>query len=144
MQMKVKLKVKKLDPRAVLPAYAHPGDAGMDVFALERTALKPGARMVVKTGISMEIPEGYVGLIWDKSGLAMKEGVKTIGGVIDAGYRGEVLVGVVNLSDKEYVFEAGHKVAQMLIQKVKSCAIVEADGLSETKRGAGGFGSTGK
>jgi dUTP pyrophosphatase len=74
----------------------------------------------------------------------MKEGIKTVGGVIDSGYRGEVMVGVINLSDKEYVFEAGHKVAQMLIQKIESCEIVEADGLTETKRGKGGFGSTGK
>ncbi len=138
------LKAKKLDPRATLPAYAHPGDAGMDFFALERTAIASGARTAVKTGISIEIPESHAGLFWDKSGLSMHDGLKTLGGVIDAGYRGEVMIGIVNLGTKEYVFEAGHKVAQLLIQRVEHCDISEADGLSETKRGQGGFGSTGK
>lgn len=140
----MKLKWKKLDPAAVPPAYAHPGDAGMDFFALERTVLKHGERKGVRTGISIEIPKGCVGRFWDKSGIGIREGLKTLGGVIDAGYRGEVLVGMINLSDKEYVFETGHKVAQLLIQKVEHCDIEESDDLSETKRGKGGFGSTGK
>ena len=137
-------KFKKLDPVAIPPAYAHPGDAGMDFFALEKTAIKPGERKGVRTGISIEIPAGCVGLFWDKSGIGIREGLKTLGGVIDAGFRGEVLVGMINLSDKEYVFEAGHKVAQLLIQKVERCDIEGTDDLSETKRGKGGFGSTGK
>ncbi len=140
----MKLKCKKLSPSATAPAYAHPGDAGMDFFALERTVLKPGERKAIHTGISIEIPKGCVGLFWDKSGIGIREGLKTLGGVIDAGYRGEVLVGMINLSDKEYVFEAGHKVAQMLIQKVEHCDVKESKDLSDTKRGKGGFGSTGK
>ena len=142
--MPVNIKFKKLHPAAIPPSYAHPGDAGMDFFALEKTALKPGERKAIRTGISIEIDEGYAGLFWDKSGIAIREGLKTIGGVIDAGYRGEILIGMINLSDKEYVFEAGHKVAQMLVQKVEHCQIKEASGLSQTKRGTGGFGSTGK
>jgi len=138
------IRIKKLDSRAAMPAYVHPGDAGMDLFALEDTVLAPGELKAVKTGISMEIPDGHVGLIWDKSGIAIKEGLKVMGGVVDSGYRGEIMVGMVNLSKKEYRFEAGHKVAQMLIQKVEHPEIVEASELTETKRGAGGFGSTGK
>ena len=140
----MKLKVLKLDPNAKLPAYAHLGDAGMDFFALERTIIKPGEYIAVKTGISIEIPKGYVGLFWDKSGLSIKNGLKLLGGVIDSGYRGEILIGITNLGKSEYVFEAGHKVAQMLIQKVESLEIVEVDKLADTSRGNKGFGSTGK
>ncbi len=140
----MKLKWKKLDPGAIAPAYAHPGDAGLDFFSLERTIIPPGARKAIRTGISMEIPEGHVGLFWDKSGLAIRDGLTTLGGVIDAGYRGEVQILMLNVSDKEYVFEAGHKVAQLLIQKVEHPDIAESEGLSETRRGTGGFGSTGR
>lgn len=140
----MKIKFKKLNPSAKLPAYAHPGDAGIDFFALEKTVIRPGERLVVKTGISMELPHGYVGLFWDKSSIGIKEGIKTIGGVIDAGYRGEVMVGIVNLSEKEYVFEVGHKVAQMLIQEVELAEIEEVADLNTSSRGQGGFGSTGK
>ena len=100
--------------------------------------------MAVRTGIAAQIPEGYVGLVWDKSGIAIKEGIKTLGGVIDSGYRGEILVGMINLGDKDYVFETGHKLAQLLIQKVEHIEVVEVRELSETPRGKGGFGSTGK
>jgi dUTP pyrophosphatase len=142
--MAMKIKIKKVHPDAKLPAYAHPGDAGMDFFALEKTVLKPGQRTTVRTGISMEIPHGYTGLFWDKSSIAIKQGLKVIGGVIDAGYRGEVLIGMINLGLEDYVFEAGHKVSQMLIQKVESPDIVETEELSDASRGVNGFGSTGK
>ena len=140
----MKLTIKKLHPNAILPSYAHPGDAGLDMYALEDTTIAPGQRLVIQTGISMEIPLGYVGLIWDKSGVVTKYGIKTIGGVIDAGYRGEVGVGMLNTSNVPYTFEAGHKVTQILIQKVESVEVVEVDELSDTSRGTGGFGSTGK
>ena len=140
----MKMKVLKLDPRAKLPAYAHSGDAGMDFFALEKTIIRPGEYLGVKTGVSVEIPQGFVGLFWDKSGLSVKNGLKLLGGVIDAGYRGEILIGIINLSKTEYVFEAGHKVAQMLIQKVESPEIVEVQELADSSRGNKGFGSTGK
>ena len=138
------LRIKKLDPAAKLPSRAHEYDAGLDLYALEKTILKSGERKAVRTGIALEIPEGYVGLIWDKSGIAIKEGIKTLGGVVDEGYRGEVLVGTINLSAEEYVFEAGHKVAQILIQKVEQMEIEEVSELTDTTRGQGGFGSTGK
>ena len=92
----------------------------------------------------MEIPNGHVGLFWDKSGLAIKEGIKLLGGVIDAGYRGEILIGVINLGKSEYVFETGHKVAQLLIQNVESPDITEVAELGASARGQKGFGSTGK
>ena len=140
----MKILVKRLHPDAKLPSYAHPGDAGMDLFAVERTVVKAGERTAVKTGVSMEIPDGYVGLIWDKSGVAVKGGMKALGGVIDSGYRGEILVGIGNIGSTDYVFEAGHKVAQMLIQKIERPEIELADSLSDTSRGHGAFGSTGK
>jgi dUTP pyrophosphatase len=138
------LKIKKLHPDAKVPHYAHHDDAGFDLFAIENTLIKKGERKAVATGISMEIPEGYVGLIWDKSGIGIKEGLKSLGGVVDSSYRGEVLIGMVNLSEKDYTFEKGHKVAQMLIQKKERVDFEEVKELSDTKRGIGGFGSTGK
>src|SRR5690606_27542145 len=93
----MELKIKKLHPDAKLPTYAHQGDAGFDLYAIETVTIPVGARVLVGTGIAMEIPLGYVGLIWDKSGLAMNHGLKNLGGVIDAGYRGEKKAGVVNL-----------------------------------------------
>ena len=138
------LKVKKLHPDATLPKYNHADDAGMDFFAVEDVELAPGERTSVPTGIAMEIPIGYVGLLWDKSGVAHKGGIKTLGGVIDSGYRGEVKIGVINLSNEKYIFQKGHKVAQMLIQKVEKVEIEEAEELSDTVRGEKGFGSSGK
>ncbi len=138
------LPVKKLDPAATLPTYAHEGDAGADLFALEEVVVAPGERVSIRTGVAFAIPQGFVGLIWDKSGLSHKHGLKTFGGVIDAGYRGEVMVGTMNLGSEPYTLAAGHKVAQLLLQEVTSATVVEVDELDDTARGAGGFGSTGK
>ncbi len=138
------LNVKKLHPEAKLPSYAHPGDAGMDICALEETILSPGKPVRVKTGVAVHIPEGYVGLCWDRSGLSTNHALKTLGGVIDSGYRGEVMVGMINLGDTAYTIGSGDRIAQMLIQKVEAPEIVEVPELSETSRGEGGFGSTGK
>ncbi|MEK7586662.1 MAG: dUTP diphosphatase [Patescibacteria group bacterium] len=138
------LKIKKLNLEAKVPSYAHPGDAGLDLFALQEVILKPGEFTRIQTGVAIEIPTGNVGLIWDKSGMAANFGLKILGGVVDAGYRGEVQVGMINLSQKSYTIEKHHKVAQMLIQKVESPEIKEVDELSDTARGSGGFGSTGK
>ena len=140
----MKLKIKKLDSEAIVPCYSHPDDAGFDLFSIKDIEIAPRSRVQIPTGIAMEIPEGFVGLIWDKSGLSHKNGLKTLGGVIDAGYRGEVKVGLINLSSEIYLLEKGHKVAQMIIQKKETCEIVEVDELSDTSRGEGGFGSTGK
>lgn len=142
--MPLTLKIKRLREDAKIPHYAHPGDAGLDLYAAESVTLAPNARAAVPTGIAMEIPEGHVGLIWDKSGLSVKHGLKTLGGVVDSGYRGEVLVGIINLSDDEYTIRKGEKVAQMIIQRKETIVIEEAEELSDTSRGEGGFGSTGK
>jgi dUTP pyrophosphatase len=138
------LKIKKLVPDAVLPSYAHPGDAGLDMYANETVIINPGESVKIKTGISIEIPDGYVGLVWDKSGLSTNHKIKTLGGVIDSGYRGESLIGLINLGQEPYTIEKGHKVAQMLIQKIERVDVVEVGELADTTRGAGGFGSTGK
>ncbi len=140
----MKLKIKKLHEDAVVPKYAHEDDAGFDLFAVKDVLVKVGERIAIHTGIAMEIPEGFVGLIWDKSGIAIKEGIKTVGGVVDSAYRGEIMIGVINFSEKDYTFLKGHKVAQMLIQKKEKIDFEEVAELTETKRGEGGFGSTGK
>ena len=137
------IKFQKILAEAIIPYYAHPGDAGMDIFSAEESIIKAGERKNVRTGLKMELPEGFVGLVWDKSGLALKNGIKTMAGVIDSNYRGEIEIVLVNLSGQDYKVEKGQKIAQMLIQKVEQAEIEEAQKLSETKRNEGGFGSTG-
>lgn len=140
----MEIKVKKIDKEALLPVYANIDDAGADLFCAKETVVLAGKRGLVPTGISMEIQEGYVGLIWDKSGLAVKSGITTIAGVIDASYRGEIMVAVFNLSDEPHTFSVGNKIAQILIQPIIKGNFVEADILSNTERNDKGFGSTGK
>ncbi len=142
--MSLTLKIIRLDKDLPMPTYSYPGDAAFDLTASEKITLLPGERVQIKTGLKMEIPEGFVGFIWDKSGLSHKSGLKTLGGVVDSGYRGEVMVGIINLSKDSYIFERGNKVAQMCIQKKEVVNIVEVDEISDTVRGSGGFGSTGK
>jgi len=137
------IKIKRLTESAKLPTYAKEGDAGMDFYADESLVLAPGDRRGISTGISKQIPTGYVGLIWDKSGVAFKGGLKTMGGVLDSGYRGEIKIILHNLSTESYSIEKGNKVAQMLIQAVEQRELVEVDSLEESDRGEGGFGSTG-
>lgn len=140
----MQLKIKKLHPDAKLPTYAHATDAGMDLYAVADTVILARQRVRVSTGIAMAIPDGYVGLVWDKSGISYKSGLKVIGGVADAGYRGEIFIGIMNTTDEDYIFQKGDKVAQMLIQKVEHPELVEVDELDDTLRGTGAFGSTGK
>jgi len=137
------IEIKKLTATAIIPKYVHTNDAGMDFYAGESMVIKAGERVLVPTGIAMAIPSGYVGLIWDKSGMAAKFGLKTMAGVIDAGYRGEIKIVIHNLSNRDYQVEKGTKIAQMLIQKVEQKEIVEVTELDSTARGEGGFGSTG-
>jgi len=139
----IKIKVKKLNFEAKIPKYAYKYDAGMDLFSVENVVLSAGEIKVCKTGIAMKIPVGFVGLIWDKSGVAGKFGIKTMGGVIDSGYRGEIGIILKNLSGKDYKVNKGDKIAQMLIQEVKCPTMEEVDELDDTDRGDGGFGSTG-
>ena len=128
-----------------LPSYAYEGDAAFDLYSREDMTVAPGARVAVPTGIALAIPEGYVGLVWDKSGLAIKQGLKTLGGVIDSGYRGEIMVGIFNTGAETYVFKKGEKVAQMIIQEKEVVHIEEVDELdNDTHRGDKGFGSSGK
>lgn len=138
------IQFKKLHVDAVTPIYSHDNDGGFDLCASESITLAPMQRASVPTGIALAIPDGYVGLVWDKSGVSHKGGIKTLGGVVDAGYRGEIFVGVINLSDKAYTFEKWHKVAQMIIQERIKANFVEVDMLDDTTRGEKGFGSTGK
>lgn len=140
----MQLKIKKLNENAKVPNFAHDDDAGMDLFCSEEITLESHVPTQVSTGIALEIPEGHVGLIWDKSGLSHKFALKTLGGVIDSGYRGEIKVGMFNLGKESHIFNVGDKVAQILIQKVEHPEILEVDELDNTERGEGGFGSTGK
>jgi len=135
--------IKKLTPDAKIPVFAQAGDAGMDLYSIEDTVLKPGQRISCKTGIAVKIPEGYVGLVWDKSGPSHKFGVKTLGGVFDSNYTGEYLIGLVNLGMEDYEIKKGQKIAQVIFQKVEAPEIEEINELPQTNRGAGGFGSTG-
>lgn len=139
----MQLQIKKLTDSAVVPVFAHKADAGMDLCANEAVTIAPGERAVISTGIAMAIPEGYVGLIWDKSGVSTKKGLKTLAGVIDASYRGEVKVCLLNTGREVQEFAVGDKIAQMLIQKVEQPHIAIVASLDETSRGEGGFGSTG-
>lgn len=139
----MQLKIKKVRDDARTPTRAHHDDAGIDIYACGNHIVAPHETAMIPAGIAIEIEEGYVALIWDKSSIGSKS-IKTLGGVIDAGYRGEISLMVHNLSDTPYTFLHGHKVAQMLIQKVEFPDIVEAEELSDSKRGTGGFGSTGK
>lgn len=140
----MQIKIKKLHPDAKIPSYAHSGDAGFDLFAAEEHTINPGERVWIKTGLALEIPDGYVGLTWDKSSMAFKYGLKSMGGVIDSGYRGEIQVCLYNVSKESYTISQGDKVAQMLIQKVEQAQFIEVDQLSDSSRGEGAFGSTGK
>ena len=139
----MELKVTRLFKDAKLPQYGHKGDAGLDVFSVIDVILEPMQALPVPTGVKMAIPEDYVGLIWDKSGIAL-HGIHCLAGVIDSGYRGEVKIVMINLSRKPFVISKGMKIAQMLVQPVISMEVIESDELAETVRGEGGFGSTGK
>ena len=129
----MKIKIKKLNPEAILPSYAHKGDAGLDLFSCENCILQPGERKLISTGISAELPEGYVALIWDKSGLAAS-GIKTMGGVIEHTYRGEYKVIMLNTTKEDYEIKKAQKIAQLLIQPIVTIEVDEVKKLSETER----------
>jgi dUTP pyrophosphatase len=142
----VELQVRRLDPRARLPAYAHDGDAGLDLATTEDLELAPGQRAAAPTGLAVAIPFGWVGLVHPRSGLARRHGltVANAPGTIDAGYRGEVQVLLVNLGDEPVSLAAGERVAQLLLQRVGHAEVREVGELDDTTRGSGGFGSTGR
>jgi len=139
------LKFKRLVPEAVLPAYAHPSDAGMDLRSVDELTIAPGARALVHTGLVVLLPPMYEAQVRPRSGLALKSGVTVLNtpGTIDSGYRGEVGVILANFGDAPFVVKKGDKIAQMVIAPVTQPTVVETDVIDETDRGAGGFGSTG-
>ena len=139
------VKFRKIDPAAILPSYAHPGDAGMDVRSVEDLVVESGGRKLVRTGLVMMLPPGYEAQVRPRSGLALKNGVTVLNtpGTIDEGYRGEVGVILANLGTEPFRVEKGAKIAQIVIAPCTRAEIVETAEVDETARGAGGFGSTG-
>ena len=142
----VQVQVRRLDPGVPLPAYAHPGDAGADLSTTVDLTLEPGERALVPTGIGIAMPEGFVGLVHPRSGLAARCGVSIVNapGTVDAGYRGEIKVMLINLDPREaVVLNRGDRIAQLVVQQVERARFVEVDELPASARGAGGHGSTG-
>lgn len=142
----LKIEITKLRSDASIPAYAYPGDAGMDLRAVESLEIAPFERALVPTGLAIAIPEGYAGFVQPRSGLAIKQGVTVLNtpGLIDSHYRGELKVALINL-DSKAIFEVhpGDRIAQLVIKKVECVEWDLVDSLDETERGSGGFGSSG-
>lgn len=139
----MKIKIKKLKENAKLPTYGHPGDVGMDMYAMETVTIPPMGHHRFWHGFALEFAEGYAGIVKDKSSIS-KIGLHTMGGVFDAGYRGEYNTHLVNLSGEPYTVEEGDKVGQLVILPVVIAELEETDSLGESVRGEKGFGSTGK
>jgi dUTP pyrophosphatase len=142
----VEISIKRLDGGLPLPSYAHPGDAGADLYAAADVTLEPGERALVPTGIALALPEGYVALVHPRSGLAARHGISVVNspGTIDAGYRGEVKVCLVNTDLHDaFAVRRGDRIAQLVIQRFETAAFVEAEDLPDSARGDGGYGSTG-
>ena len=139
------LKIKKLSEDAIIPSYAKPGDAGMDLYSIEDAEISPGRRQIIKTGIAIELPENMEAQIRPRSGLAVKSGLTVLNspGTIDTGFRGEIGVIIVNLGEKKVFISKGDRIAQMVINKFERMKIEEVEDISETERGKNGFGSTG-
>ncbi len=146
MDPEISIGVKQLDPDLPMPAYAHPGDAGADLYAAANVDLPPGSWAKVPTGIAIELPDGYVGLVHPRSGLAARLGVTVLNapGTVDSGYRGEIMVILINHDHDNLVKIArGDRIAQLVVQRVERAHFHRVDVLSDTVRGAGGHGSTG-
>lgn len=138
--------IKRLDPDMPVPAYSHPGDAGADLAAAEEVTLGPGERALIRTGVAIALPDGYAAFVHPRSGLAAKHGVTIVNapGTVDAGYRGEIKVTLLNTDRERPVsFQRGDRIAQLVIQRVERAVFHEADELPGSARGDGGFGSTG-
>ena len=137
------VRFKKLSDSAVIPSYSRSGDAGLDLVSDESLVLKPGERRAVGTGVACEIPQGFVGLFWDRGGWSLKHGLHTLAGVLDSNYRGELKVVLKNLGDDEIVISKGDRIAQLLVQPVQTVTPIIVEELSDTSRGGKGFGSSG-
>lgn len=138
--------VKKLNPKAILPTYAHTGDSGWDLYSCENVILPPNGRVLVSTGLAMAIPQGYEGCIRPRSGNALKLGYTVLNtpGTIDSNYRGEIKVILFNTTDNVILIKEKDRIAQMVIQKLPIIFLKEVNELDSTNRGSDGFGSTGK
>ncbi|MFM1826416.1 MAG: hypothetical protein RLZZ37_1051 [Actinomycetota bacterium] len=139
--------VSKLHPNAIIPTYAKPGDAGADLYAIEEKTLNPGERALIKTGIAIALPEGYVGLVHPRSGLALKNGISVVNspGTIDSGYRGEIGVVLINHDlNESFTVKVGDRIAQLVIQKFENAKFEIVNELPQSERASGGYGSTGK
>jgi dUTP pyrophosphatase len=140
----MELKIERIDKDLDLPKFAHETDAAMDLYSSCNYEIKPMQKVIVKTGIKMAIPKGYVGLIWDRSGMAAKYSMHTMAGVIDSGYRGEIGVVLINLGSDVFNINKGMRIAQILIQPCLNVSVLEVESIeNNTDRGEGGFGSTG-
>lgn len=142
----ITLPVQRIDPELQLPAYAHEGDAGLDLRSAEDATLPPFGRALVRTGVAVAIPEGYAGFVQPRSGLACRQGLSLVNspGLVDSHYRGEIKVILVNLDpDTPIEIRRGDRIAQLVVQPVARCVLTESPSLSATTRGEGGFGSTG-
>lgn len=141
----MRLKVRRLSPTASLPRYAHQGDAGLDLCSVIDTEIHPGESQLIPTGLAVELPEGTEGQVRPRSGLAAEHMVTVLNapGTIDEGYRGEVRVLLINHGRRVFQVSAGMRIAQLVVQRRCDLEVVEIDELSDTRRGAGGFGSTG-
>jgi dUTP pyrophosphatase len=137
------LSFKRLDPKAVLPARGSSLAAGLDIYAIEELTIRPGERVLARTGLAVAIPEGYYGRLAPRSGLATQKGLDTLAGVIDADYRGEIRCLLCNTGDETIHLPAQSKICQLIIEKIITPTAVWADEISDTDRGSGGFGSTG-
>jgi len=135
--------VVRKQPNGVIPTQAHSSDAGWDLYSCEPKTILPNERETINTGISLAIPNSFVGLIWPRSGLAVKKGIDVLAGVIDSGYRGEIKVCLLNTGEIPVAIEAGDRIAQILFQEVPKFKLIETTDLSETDRNSGGFGSSG-
>ena len=144
--IRVSVPLRRLDPDLPVPTYAHDGDAGADLHAATDVTIAPGERTLVPTGLALAIPDGYVGLVHPRSGLAARHGVTIVNapGTVDAGYRGEVLVNLVNLDPREtFTVRRGDRIAQLVVQEVARAEFIEVDSLEDTSRGDTGHGSSG-
>ena len=141
----MQLKVKRLNPAAILPSYARAGDAGLDLFAVKALSIAPGASALVPTGIAIELPPGTEGQVRPRSGLALKHAITVLNtpGTVDEGYRGEVGVILINHGQTMFAVEAGMKIAQLVVTPRIQVEVAEVAALQDSERGAGGFGSTG-
>jgi len=144
LKVEFSVKVKRLHPAAKLPARGSDWSAGADLFCLEAFTLEPGERKAAPTGLIVEIPPGWYGRVAPRSGLAVRHGIDTLAGIVDPDFRGELIVVIINLGDATVNFKAGERIAQLVIERAAICDYVLTEDLSETARGDGGFGSTGK